>query len=348
MKIVAVIGLGLLYTFAVILWAPMITNFLGVMGHPGAQDHKKHVKPTPMVGGSAAIPPAVTILVYVYSTNLLSEAQALAVSVLLFAGISSMLVGFFDNRRYIPALTRLFLCAIIFLLAIVVDPEFSVTTLDIQELEFSLRLGVLAVPFTMLCLLAFQNAVNMADVRNGLAAGLTLIWLFTLLSYMPGILSLSLFALTLGMLLVTAANIGGRLFLGDAGTYGIGAIIGLLTIWVHRQNIGLHTIHVAIIFFFPISDMLRLILLRILDRRHPFPADRYHLHHYLDRSIGRFWGHKFYIFAAGLPILLDRIEAIDESSSLGLAVTLYSCLIFTSYWVVAVMTKPSNKLIRES
>lgn len=327
MAVAVVLGLGLFFTCAVIAWAPRIADFLAVMDHPGAQDHKKHVKPTPLVGGLAAIPPAMGMLVYVYSTNLGSDVQVAAVCALLLAGICSMLVGYVDDRRHIPALTRLFLCALIFLSTIAIDPEFSVTTLDIQGLEFSLQLGVLAVPFTVLCLLAFQNAVNMADGRNGLVTGLTLIWLVTLLSYKPGMLILPLLALTLGMLLVTAANIGGRLFLGDAGTYGIGAIIGLSTIWVHRQNIGLHTIDVAIMFFFPICDMLRLILLRILSGRHPFSADHHHLHHYLDHSIGWMWGRKAYLLGAGLPILMTRTEVLSPTTGLVLAALFYGFLL---------------------
>lgn len=324
-----VIGLGLLYTCAVIVWAPRIAGLLGVMDHPGAQDHKKHVKPTPLVGGLAAIPPAMAMLVYVYSTNSTSQPQAAAATAtaLFLAGMGSMLVGFFDDRRHIPALARLFLCALIFLLAITIDLEFSVTTLDIQGLQFSLQLGILAVPFTVLCLLAFQNAVNMADGRNGLVTGLALIWLVTLLSYKPSFLILPLLALTLSVLLVTAANIGGRLFLGDAGTYGLGAIIGLSTIWVHRQNIGLHTIDVAIMFFFPICDMLRLIILRILNGRHPFSADHHHLHHYLDRSIGWMWGRKVYLIAASLPIFLSQIELISGFEGIALAAMLYTFFI---------------------
>lgn len=325
MAVAVVLGLGLLFACAVIAWAPKIADFLAVMDHPGAQDHKKHVKPTPLVGGLAAIPPAMGMLVYVYSTNLSSDAQVAAVSALLLAGIGSMLVGFFDDRRHIPALIRLFLCALIFLLAIAIDPQFSVATLDIQGLELSLQLGVLAVPFTVLCLLAFQNAVNMADGRNGLVTGLALIWLVTLLSYKPGMLILPLLALTLGMLLVTAANIGGRLFLGDAGTYGLGAIIGLATIWVHRQNIGLHTIDVAIMFFIPICDMLRLIVLRILNGRHPFSPDRHHLHHYLDHSIGWMWGCKVYYALVAIPILAVRTQQIQPLHALMLGVCLY-CL----------------------
>lgn len=322
-----VIGLGLLYTCATIIWAPRIAVLLGVIDHPGAQDHKKHAKPTPLVGGLAVIPPAMVMLVYIYSIGLASDAHTKAVLALLFAGIGSMLVGFFDDRRHIPAMTRLILCAIIFLAALAIGPEFSVTTLDIQGLSFSLQLGVLSVPFTVLCLLSFQNSVNMADGRNGLVTGLTLIWLVTLLSYNPGFLVVPLIALTMSVLLVTVANIQGRLFLGDAGTYGLGAIVGLSTIWIHRQNIGLHTIDVAIMFFFPVCDMLRLIVIRFLNGRHPFAADHHHLHHYIDRSFGWRWGCKIYLVAVGLPILMSRTELIEGFKSIFLAAAFYTLLL---------------------
>lgn len=337
-----VIGLGLLYTCAIIVWASRVADLLGVIDHPGAQDHKKHVRPTPLVGGLAAIPPAMALLVYVYSTSFASDAQATAVSALLLAGVGSMLVGFLDDRRHIPALARLFICGLIFLLAVVIAPDFSVTKLDIQGLGLSLQLGVLAVPFTILCLLAFQNSVNMADGRNGLVAGLAMIWLLTLLSYNPDFLVLPLLTLSLGMLLVTAANIGGRLFLGDAGTYGISAIIGLSTIWVHRQNVGLHTVDVLTMFFFPVCDMLRLIVFRLLSGKHPFSADHNHLHHYLDQSIGWLWGCKAYLFAVGLPIFLNRVGFIDQPISLGLTAALYVCLILIGFWKPGDVRKAVN------
>lgn len=314
-----------------IVWAPKIANLLGVVDCPGEQDHKTHAKSTPLVGGLAAILPAMAMLVYVYSQEVVSDAQAMAVLALLFAGISSMLVGFFDDRRHIPALTRLIICALIFFFAIAINPEFAVNKLDLQALEFSLQLGILAVPFTIICLLAFQNAVNMADGRNGLVTGLSLIWLVTLLSYKPDILILPLITLTLSMILVTAANIGGRLFLGDAGTYGLGSIIGLSAIWVHRQNIGLYTIDVAIMFLFPIFDMFRLIALRIFLGRHPFSADQNHLHHYLDHTIGWMWGRKVYLFTAGLPILLTRFKVFDQIYILGIAFIFYISLILAYF-----------------
>jgi len=117
--------------------------------------------------------------------------------------------------------------------------------------------------------------------------------------------------------------LGGKLFLGDAGTYGIGAFVGLATIWVHRSNIGLHTIDVVIMFMIPAIDMTRLFVFRLLSGRHPFSADHNHLHHYLDRSIGWAYGRQIYYALVACPIVLSRLQLMDPLFVLLLASALY-------------------------
>jgi UDP-GlcNAc:undecaprenyl-phosphate GlcNAc-1-phosphate transferase len=126
------------------------------------------------------------------------------------------------------------------------------------------------------------------------------------------------------MFIALGANFGGRLFLGDAGTYGIGAFIGLATIWIHRSNIGLYTIDVVVMFMIPVLDMARLFLSRTLAGRHPFSADHEHLHHYLDASIGWKLGRKIYYALVAVPIILSHSQLINSMNVLILGVALYS------------------------
>ena len=174
-------------------------------------------------------------------------------------------------------------------------------------------------PFSALCLLAFQNAVNMADGRDGLVAGITLIWLAALFSYGPHPSNFPILALFAGLLIVFFANLRGLLFLGDAGTYGIGAFVGLTTIWIHGSNIGLYTIDVITIMLIPILDMIRLFGMRLIRGMHPFSADHDHLHHHLDRAVGWLWGRRIYFGLVCLPIALLRTEMVagGEASIIG-------------------------------
>jgi UDP-GlcNAc:undecaprenyl-phosphate GlcNAc-1-phosphate transferase len=319
----ALLAAGLIYSAFVVVFSNKIAAFLGVMDHPGAQAHKSHSAPTPLVGGLAAIPPAVVILLVGFRTSAESPQNAAAYLALAFATLASMLVGFFDDRRHIPALTRLIICGFVFFCAAKISPDFVVSALDFQGIGLRFDLGLLAVPFSVLCLLAFQNAVNMADGRDGLVAGIAVIWLFNLLSYGWHPITFALAAMLVGMLIVLGANLGGMLFLGDAGTYGLGAFVGLSAIWLHQLNLGLYTIEVAIMFMVPVLDMARLFVFRLLARRHPFSADHHHLHHYLDRSIGWMWGRKIYYGLVGVPILVVRAQWLQPVSALGLGVALY-------------------------
>ena len=325
------LGLGLLYSALVVIFCDKIALRLGVVDHPGAQEHKSHAAPTPLVGGIVVLPPAIAILLLQCFQEGMSSTHAASYLALAFATLSSMIVGFIDDRRHIPALLRLIICSGIFGVSISFRPDFVVSALDLQGLSFKIELGLLAIPFSVFCLLAFQNSVNMADGRNGLVGGVVIIWLLALLSYGWHPLTLAMVSLTIGLFIALGANLGGRLFLGDAGTYGIGAFVGLATIWIHRSNIGLHTIDVVIMFMIPVLDMARLFVLRIFHGRHPFSADHNHLHHYLDRSIGWTYGRKIYYALVACPIIFSRLQLADPLVLLLLGFALYLLIIVVGY-----------------
>jgi UDP-GlcNAc:undecaprenyl-phosphate GlcNAc-1-phosphate transferase len=318
-----VLVLGLLYSALLVVFSNQVALLLGVVDHPGAQLHKKHATPTPLLGGLVAIPPAVVILVIQCLQEGAASPHSASYLALAFATFASLLIGFFDDRRHIPALARLIFCSGIFGVAISIRPDFVVSVLDLQAIGFKVELGLLAIPFSVFCLLAFQNAVNMADGRNGLVAGLSIIWLLALSSYGWHPLTFAIVSLIIGMLIALGANLGGRLFLGDAGTYGIGAFVGLSAIWIHRSNMGLHTIDVVIMFLVPVLDMARLFIFRILTGRHPFSADHEHFHHYLDRSIGWVIGRKVYYILVALPIVLARLQVTNSVTVLIFGLSLY-------------------------
>lgn len=321
------LGLGLIYSALVVVFCKKIAACLGVMDHPGAQEHKSHTAPTPLVGGLVALPPVIAILLLQMLQEGMSSTLAASYLAIAFATIASLIVGFLDDRSHIPALFRLIICSGIFGLAISTRPDFIVSTLDLQGIGLQIELGLIAIPFSVFCLLGFQNSVNMADGRNGLVSGVVIIWLLALLSFGWHPLTLAIVSLLIGMFIVLGANLGGRIFLGDAGTYGIGAFIGLATIWIHRLNIGLHTIDVLIMFMVPALDMVRLFAYRIFAGRNPFSADHDHLHHYLDRSIGWPLGRKMYYALVALPIMLSKFDAIGNVNALILGFGLYALAI---------------------
>lgn len=145
-----------------------------------------------------------------------------------------------------------------------------------------------AAGFTVLCMVGLQNALNMADGKNGLALGLLLIWSGFLWLYAPPELSPVLAALVGGLAVMWMFNVRGKLFLGDAGTYGLSVAVAFLA--AHSYAVGFPALHsdvVALWFLVPVMDALRLMVTRLLAGQSPFAADRRRFHHILQVALPR-------------------------------------------------------------
>ena len=88
----------------------------------------------------------------------------------------------------------------------------------------------------------------------------------------------------LGLAILLPYNLFGALFLGDAGSYSIGAIVGVLMIYCHNQADGaLPMLTVVLWLLVPVVDCLRVMAIRIWHERSPVSPDKNHLHHRLAR-----------------------------------------------------------------
>jgi len=255
----------------------------------------------------------------------------------------TFLIGYCDDRRHIHAWKRLLLCGLVFAMALYFAPVFVVPALNFQTLGLEVDLGLLAVPFTILCLLALQNAVNMADGRNGLVTGMTVIWIAALLSYSNHFAMIYLTPFLAALALVLAANLRGRLFLGDAGTYAIGAFMGLMIIWLHRVNVGLHTMDVVTIVLVPVADMIRLFVTRLARGGHPFAAGSDHLHHILCDTWGWKRGRLIYWAMVAMPIATMRTQAAPGWQSVCLGLVLYAAVLVAANRRKAAKALASNR-----
>src|SRR3546814_19361231 len=90
----------------------------------------------------------------------------------------------------------LLISTLVLTLSLAFQPDLAVRSLSLDPAGgVSVPLGLLAGPFTLLCLLGFQNAVNMADGTNGLVIGLGLGWVSLLLLHAPPELTVFLWLL---------------------------------------------------------------------------------------------------------------------------------------------------------
>ncbi|MFA9462631.1 MraY family glycosyltransferase [Thiohalorhabdus sp. Cl-TMA] len=252
---------------------------------PGGR--KAHDGEVPLVGGIGLF--ATFALVALLLPNELGSYRGL------FFGMGILLIaGVLDDLHDIRARDK-FIVQMIAAGVLVFWGDLTVAHLGTFPGIGELRLGPLAAPFTLLCVVGLVNAVNMLDGVDGLAGGVVLVVL-AWLSLMAGIEGYPQF-IVLPAILASAVlaflvfnyphpwRPRASVFLGDSGSLLLGFAVAWFTLELgtHPGN-TVPPITMAWILALPVFDTVILIGRRLVKGRHPMAADREHLHHIFQRA----------------------------------------------------------------
>lgn len=150
-------------------------------------------------------------------------------------------------------------------------------------------------PLTVLVIVFIDNAVNLIDGIDGLAASLSILALSGFL-YLFSVQHLWAFSILItGVIGVLVAflyfNLFGdpdknrKIFMGDSGSLTLGFILGFLSVKYSMDNIHimpyqkLDFIMPFTLLIVPIFDVFRVFMTRIRHNKSPFMADKNHIHH---------------------------------------------------------------------
>ena len=160
----------------------------------------------------------------------------------------------------------------------------------------------LGIPLTIFFIVFIDNAINLIDGIDGLAAGLSLIALTGFLAYFTHyeVFVHTYSVLTAGMIGALVAflyfNMFGRaerntkIFMGDSGSLSLGFTLGFLAIKCAMDNRMIweprpEAIMVPVtLLFVPTADVVRVTLHRLRHHKPLFNADKNHIHHKLMRA----------------------------------------------------------------
>lgn len=287
-----------------------LAHNIDLVDHPGGRKH--HERPVPMAGGLAIV--ATVLLVLAASTLIypqLDSLDAWFMGALFAIGVVGLVDDILELRAHTKALLQLLV-----IIPLVIFSHIVVARLGDLFGFGRIRLHDLAIPFTVLCMFGYINAMNMLDGLDGLAGGVSVVTLV----FLALIAELeSRFGLLLQCLVLAGATTGflvynlrapwrrhASVFLGDAGSMVLGLAVG----WCGAQvtaGQGLHSakaMSVAWVLALPVMDTLVVMVRRLILRRNPFKADRLHLHHVL-LDLGYSAG-----LATGLMILLSGLYGL--------------------------------------
>lgn len=288
-------------TVVLALFADRVAQRLGVLDHPSAI--KLHARATPLMGGVAlglVLAPLLPVFMVLFEPEGLGNR---ALSVIVVGTVFITAIGILDDRHNLTAWLRFALAIAVFALAMAIEPRIVIDRIRITGMGSSVTMAwPLAYLFTLAIHVGFINSVNMADGKNGLVIGLSLVWLlFLLIVGPPGLIIVVLPLLQmLGVLLVF--NLRGRLFLGDGGTYGLSAFLGMTSIYAYNLADGrVSADTLALLYLIPGADMLRLFFTRIARGQSPFAGDRNHFHHLLESRFGWLGGLAIYLALVFIP-----------------------------------------------
>ncbi len=262
--------------------ADRLGRLLGVIDRPDG-GRKQHVGPTPLVGGLALALPLIVLELTWLATHPSQERLFLG---LLLATAGFWLLGYADDRYDLRPRHRIVAAILLFALILVIEPKMVLTQLYFGPPLWTVQLGVLAVPFTLLCLVGLTNAINMADGRNGVVLGIAICWAYGLSEYAHVLLQPYLYFLIVCLVTALVYNWSGRLFLGNSGSHMLGALLGLQTIYFYNDpRSDFPAAAAALWLLVPVLDCLRLFVVRLCQGRSPWSADLQHLHHHLNRRL---------------------------------------------------------------
>jgi UDP-GlcNAc:undecaprenyl-phosphate GlcNAc-1-phosphate transferase len=158
---------------------------------------------------------------------------------------------------------------------------------------------VIAWTITLFVFVVITNSINLIDGLDGLAGALCLIiltsygiWFIYAGMEIPAYICFSLVGSIIAFLFFNWQP--SRIFMGDTGALTLGLVCAAMTILFINSNHNLEHLHPAkitsgvttavCIMIIPLTDTLRVFIIRISSGRSPFSADTNHIHHLLLRS----------------------------------------------------------------
>lgn len=314
---------------------------VGAMDVP-KDERRVHNHPIPRMGGLAIF------LGFVLSVLLFVDMSTQVMGLLLGAVIIAVM-GALDDimnlNAWIKLAGQVLAAGVAIRCGIVVD---AISNFTLAGGITFLNTNWVAIPVTVIWIVACTNAVNLIDGLDGLAVGVSAISSLTMLVVSlyvadPAV-SLILAALTGACLGFMPYNLNpAKIFMGDVGSQMLGFVLSTASI------MGLFKFHAIISFLVPLlalavplADTVFAFFRRILHGQSPFHADKGHFHHRL-LALGMSQKQAVAVLY-GVSAVLGLIAVLMTGRSVALRIgcIVAAFLISVTVWLMVLHTLPKH------
>jgi UDP-GlcNAc:undecaprenyl-phosphate GlcNAc-1-phosphate transferase len=239
---------------------------------------KLHKKQTPLLGGVMVFSTFLLINLYlIFLKDLKSSSLIIFVSC-----FGCLILGLVDDLKRIAYKYKFLILTFIFFFSSL-DPNLQINKIYFSTFDKEFYLNNLNIPFTILCLLLLTNSINLIDGIDGLCVLISIIFIIWLINSFQNTEPLYAVVVT-SLIYILYLNLKKNIFIGDSGSLFLGCLIGLNIIFyynleVSKVNFPIENIFIALML--PGLDMLRVFIIRVVNKKNPFSPDRIHLHHLL-------------------------------------------------------------------
>ena len=295
-----------------------------------------HCEPTPRWGGIAFF---LGILPLFYFIGLgRAFFSYLAASFLL------VIIGGIDDRRELGFSTKFF-AMLAAITTVIFGGGIQIHQIGTYGSMGLVKLGILAIPFTYLCIIGVTNSINLIDGLNGLAGGLS--FFASLFIGVAAYLSrnFELAGICIGFTGALAGfllyNFGTQasIFMGDSGSLFLGFSLSVFSILLTQDpKFHVEPLFPVLVLLIPIFDTLRVMGTRLFNGRSPFKADTTHLHHLLLSRGLPVTGIATLLWSLTLTLGITAVLLIKRTSMPYLMVVLGTSVLFSIF---------ANSLVKE-
>jgi UDP-GlcNAc:undecaprenyl-phosphate GlcNAc-1-phosphate transferase len=278
MEVYSLITFVLLFNCFIFFNFSKISKSLNFFDKPDG-NLKKHKHPVSLLGGSLIL---VNIYLITFFFNLFDLHDQLFAGqffyIFIILSTFFYIVGCIDDFTNLSPNLKLLLIAFSFLVTAYFFPEINLKLIKISFLDKNYYFNSFSTLFLLLSFSLLSNAMNMFD---GINLQLILFTIFVFMIFViKGFFSLFFTILLICLCFLGILNYKNKIFLGDSGSYLLSSIIGCTFIYQYNYfDNYLYGDEIFIILLIPSIDMLRLFVVRSLNKKNPFKGDLNHFHH---------------------------------------------------------------------